>query len=221
MNNMSYAWCKGGLHRVRYINKAQQCREFKIARDIKQMQIEIGSMSKGLCVDGAWRHSKGQPIGMSVFVTPWNSLAAATTRKIGPALAADCVVVFEPEKETGLTTRRSASLVVDGEVKRGDLDIRRRRRPRELNNDAEPGRRTATADCSTPGESELPASGDVDEAPAHRTGILHSAGHGRYFWRSRSISRRDQLDFNGAFGRACRCHVQRVNGMLIRQKFDM
>ena len=44
-----------------------------------------------------------QPIGVAVFVTPWNFPAAMATRKIGPALAAGCTVVLKPAKETPLT----------------------------------------------------------------------------------------------------------------------
>jgi len=44
-----------------------------------------------------------QPIGVSLLITPWNFPAAMATRKIGPALAAGCTVIFKPAGETPLT----------------------------------------------------------------------------------------------------------------------
>jgi len=51
-----------------------------------------------------------QPIGVAVFVTPWNFPAAMATRKIGPALAAGCTVVLKPAKETPLTALAMAEI---------------------------------------------------------------------------------------------------------------
>ncbi|WP_220634774.1 aldehyde dehydrogenase family protein [Georgfuchsia toluolica] len=51
-----------------------------------------------------------QPIGVSVFVTPWNFPAAMATRKIGPALAAGCTTILKPAKETPLTALVMASI---------------------------------------------------------------------------------------------------------------
>ena len=51
-----------------------------------------------------------QPIGVAVFVTPWNFPAAMATRKIGPALAAGCTVVLKPAKETPLTAQAMAEI---------------------------------------------------------------------------------------------------------------
>ena len=48
----------------------------------------------------------GQPIGVSLLVTPWNFPAAMVTRKLGPALAAGCTVVLKPATETPLTALR-------------------------------------------------------------------------------------------------------------------
>ena len=44
-----------------------------------------------------------QPIGVSLLITPWNFPAAMATRKLGPALAAGCTVIFKPASETPLT----------------------------------------------------------------------------------------------------------------------
>jgi succinate-semialdehyde dehydrogenase/glutarate-semialdehyde dehydrogenase len=50
-----------------------------------------------------------QPVGPTLAITPWNFPLAMATRKIGPALAAGCTVVFKPAKATPLT----ALLLVD------------------------------------------------------------------------------------------------------------
>jgi succinate-semialdehyde dehydrogenase/glutarate-semialdehyde dehydrogenase len=44
-----------------------------------------------------------EPVGPCVVVTPWNFPLAMGTRKIGPALAAGCTVVFKPAEQTPLT----------------------------------------------------------------------------------------------------------------------
>jgi succinate-semialdehyde dehydrogenase / glutarate-semialdehyde dehydrogenase len=45
-----------------------------------------------------------QPIGVCGLITPWNWPAGMVTRKIGPALAAGCTVVFKNPSETPLTS---------------------------------------------------------------------------------------------------------------------
>ncbi|HEX6713573.1 MAG TPA: aldehyde dehydrogenase family protein, partial [Thermoleophilaceae bacterium] len=43
-----------------------------------------------------------QPVGPSILITPWNFPMAMGTRKIGPALAAGCTMVWKPAKQTPL-----------------------------------------------------------------------------------------------------------------------
>ncbi|HWH43352.1 MAG TPA: NAD-dependent succinate-semialdehyde dehydrogenase [Thermoleophilaceae bacterium] len=43
-----------------------------------------------------------QPIGPSILITPWNFPMAMGTRKIGPAVAAGCTMVWKPAKQTPL-----------------------------------------------------------------------------------------------------------------------
>ncbi|NLG55162.1 MAG: NAD-dependent succinate-semialdehyde dehydrogenase [Rhodococcus sp.] len=43
------------------------------------------------------------PVGPCVLVTPWNFPLAMGTRKIGPAVAAGCTMVFKPAHQTPLT----------------------------------------------------------------------------------------------------------------------
>jgi succinate-semialdehyde dehydrogenase / glutarate-semialdehyde dehydrogenase len=64
-----------------------------------------------------------QPIGISLFVTPWNFPAAMATRKIGPALAAGCTVVLKPAKETPLTALAMAMLFEEAGVPPGVVNV--------------------------------------------------------------------------------------------------
>jgi len=64
-----------------------------------------------------------QPIGVAVFVTPWNFPAAMATRKIGPALAAGCTVVLKPASETPLTALAMASLFEQAGVPSGVINV--------------------------------------------------------------------------------------------------
>lgn len=69
-----------------------------------------------------------QPIGVAVFVTPWNFPAAMATRKIGAALAAGCTVVLKPAKETPLTALAMAALFEQAGVPAGVLNVLSTRR---------------------------------------------------------------------------------------------
>ena len=64
-----------------------------------------------------------QPIGVAVFVTPWNFPAAMATRKIGPALAAGCTVVLKPASETPLTALAMAALFAEAGVPPGVINV--------------------------------------------------------------------------------------------------
>ena len=64
-----------------------------------------------------------QPIGVAVFVTPWNFPAAMATRKIGPALAAGCTVVLKPASETPLTALAMADLFEEAGVPAGVINV--------------------------------------------------------------------------------------------------
>ena len=41
-----------------------------------------------------------EPVGVCAAITPWNFPAAMITRKVGPALAAGCVMVLKPAEQT-------------------------------------------------------------------------------------------------------------------------
>jgi len=64
-----------------------------------------------------------QPIGVCLFITPWNFPAAMATRKIGPALAAGCTVVLKPAKETPLTALAMAALFEEAGVPPGVINV--------------------------------------------------------------------------------------------------
>jgi succinate-semialdehyde dehydrogenase / glutarate-semialdehyde dehydrogenase len=64
-----------------------------------------------------------QPVGVCLFITPWNFPAAMATRKIGPALAAGCTIVLKPAKETPLTALAMASIFQEAGVPPGVVNV--------------------------------------------------------------------------------------------------
>ena len=64
-----------------------------------------------------------QPVGVCVFVTPWNFPAAMATRKIGPALAAGCTVVLKPASDTPLTALAMAAILDEAGVPAGVVNV--------------------------------------------------------------------------------------------------
>lgn len=63
------------------------------------------------------------PVGPSILVTPWNFPLAMGTRKIGPALAAGCTVVFKPAEQTPLTALALAAILVEAGVPDGVVNV--------------------------------------------------------------------------------------------------
>ena len=65
-----------------------------------------------------------EPVGPCVLVTPWNFPLAMGTRKIGPAIAAGCTMVFKPAEQTPLTALALARILEEAGlpagVQRGD-----------------------------------------------------------------------------------------------------
>jgi succinate-semialdehyde dehydrogenase/glutarate-semialdehyde dehydrogenase len=66
---------------------------------------------------------KRQPVGPCLLITPWNFPLAMATRKIGPALAAGCVSILKPAKQTPLTSLAFAKLLVDAGLPSGVLSV--------------------------------------------------------------------------------------------------
>ncbi len=63
------------------------------------------------------------PVGPCVLITPWNFPLAMGTRKIGPAIAAGCTMVFKPAEQTPLTSLMLASILQDAGLPPGVLNV--------------------------------------------------------------------------------------------------
>jgi succinate-semialdehyde dehydrogenase / glutarate-semialdehyde dehydrogenase len=63
------------------------------------------------------------PVGPCILVTPWNFPLAMGTRKIGPALAAGCTVVFKPAEQTPLTALALADILAEAGVPDGVVNV--------------------------------------------------------------------------------------------------
>src|SRR3954447_15750211 len=64
-----------------------------------------------------------QPVGPSFFITPWNFPTAMGTRKIGPAIAAGCTMVWKPPQQTPLSAFALAQLLEDAGLPGGVLNV--------------------------------------------------------------------------------------------------
>ena len=64
-----------------------------------------------------------QPVGPSFFITPWNFPTAMGTRKIGPAIAAGCTMVWKPAKLTPLSALALADLLSECGLPDGVLNV--------------------------------------------------------------------------------------------------
>ncbi len=64
-----------------------------------------------------------EPVGVCLFVTPWNFPAAMATRKIGPALAAGCTCVLKPAAETPLTALAIAGILEEAGTPAGVVNV--------------------------------------------------------------------------------------------------
>ena len=64
-----------------------------------------------------------RPVGPCLLITPWNFPLAMGTRKIGPALAAGCTVVFKPAALTPLTTSLLAQTLIEAGVPDGVVNV--------------------------------------------------------------------------------------------------
>ena len=64
-----------------------------------------------------------EPVGVVSAITPWNFPSAMITRKIGPALAAGCVVVLKPSELTPYSATALAVLAEEAGAPPGVLNI--------------------------------------------------------------------------------------------------
>ncbi|MBJ8341003.1 NAD-dependent succinate-semialdehyde dehydrogenase [Antrihabitans sp. YC3-6] len=63
------------------------------------------------------------PVGPCVLVTPWNFPLAMGTRKIGPAVAAGCTMVFKPAEQTPLTALALMQILEDAGLPPGVCNV--------------------------------------------------------------------------------------------------
>lgn len=64
-----------------------------------------------------------EPVGPCILVTPWNFPLAMATRKIGPAVAAGCTMVFKPAELTPLTSLYLVDLLREAGLPDGVLNV--------------------------------------------------------------------------------------------------
>ncbi|HET7351593.1 MAG TPA: NAD-dependent succinate-semialdehyde dehydrogenase [Marmoricola sp.] len=64
-----------------------------------------------------------EPVGPCVLVTPWNFPMAMGARKIGPAVAAGCTMVFKPSELTPLSSFALAQILTEAGLPPGVLNI--------------------------------------------------------------------------------------------------
>ncbi|QIR70426.1 NAD-dependent succinate-semialdehyde dehydrogenase [Kocuria sp. KD4] len=64
-----------------------------------------------------------EPVGPCVLVTPWNFPLAMGTRKIGPAVAAGCTMVFKPANLTPLSSLALVEILIEAGLPRGVLNV--------------------------------------------------------------------------------------------------
>ena len=64
-----------------------------------------------------------QPIGPSFFITPWNFPMAMGTRKVGPAIAAGCTMVWKPPQQTPLSAFALAQILDEAGLPGGVLNL--------------------------------------------------------------------------------------------------
>ena len=64
-----------------------------------------------------------QPVGPSILITPWNFPMAMGTRKIGPAIAAGCTMVWKPAKQTPLSALALVEILEEAGLPKGVLNL--------------------------------------------------------------------------------------------------
>ncbi|WP_298211224.1 NAD-dependent succinate-semialdehyde dehydrogenase [Ferrimicrobium sp.] len=63
------------------------------------------------------------PVGPSILITPWNFPLAMGTRKIGPAIASGCTMVFKPAPQTPLTSLALVQILREAGLPPGVLNV--------------------------------------------------------------------------------------------------
>jgi len=92
-------------------------------------------------VGGEWRRDPAggydllttrRPVGPVVILTPWNFPLAMATRKIGPAIAAGCPMVWKPAEDTPLSALLLAGILGEAGLPDGALEVLTGPRSEEL-----------------------------------------------------------------------------------------
>jgi succinate-semialdehyde dehydrogenase/glutarate-semialdehyde dehydrogenase len=64
-----------------------------------------------------------QPVGPTILITPWNFPMGMGTRKIGPAIAAGCTMVWKPATQTPLCALALTELLAEAGLPAGVLNL--------------------------------------------------------------------------------------------------
>lgn len=64
-----------------------------------------------------------EPVGPTLLITPWNFPLAMGARKIGPAVAAGCTIVFKPAPQTPLSSLALAQVMQEAGLPAGVLNV--------------------------------------------------------------------------------------------------
>ena len=95
----------------------------EMLRWFSEEAVRIGG-DQTTSVDGNTRIMVTQePVGPCVLVTPWNFPLAMGTRKIGPAVAAGCTMVFKPAELTPLTSLALVEIFKEAGLPDGVLNV--------------------------------------------------------------------------------------------------
>ncbi|WP_343942652.1 aldehyde dehydrogenase family protein, partial [Pseudonocardia zijingensis] len=80
---------------------------FRVMADLLEEQQELVLQA----VPGAVHHVEPRPLGVAAVLTPWNFPVSIPARKIAPALAAGCPVLFKPSEVAPLSSMVLATLL--------------------------------------------------------------------------------------------------------------
>jgi succinate-semialdehyde dehydrogenase/glutarate-semialdehyde dehydrogenase len=95
----------------------------EMLRWFSEEAVRIGGDST-VSVDGTTRiQITKEPVGPSVLVTPWNFPLAMGARKIAPAVAAGCTMVFKPAELTPLTSLALVAIFKEAGLPDGVLNV--------------------------------------------------------------------------------------------------
>jgi len=79
---------------------------------------------KTIPIDGSFfTYTRMEPVGVVGAILPWNFPLALTAWKVGPAMAAGCVMVIKPAEQTPLTALYLASLVKEAGFPPGVINV--------------------------------------------------------------------------------------------------